>query len=190
MLGIDHPYAVESDDKPSLLPEHAIAVRLHSIGGWGMITTGKNLGEIIGAVGEDLIQEHTEVDDFGRPKEVLHVSANPRYGSEKKGAPTAYFLVVAPQRVRVNCDLRHVDVVLCCDPKAFTHTNPLAGLNEGGMFVWESEEEPETVCQRIPPRFRQEIVDKKIRIYTLPGFRIARVASALRRSGSPRNWPP
>ncbi|MEE9532992.1 MAG: 2-oxoacid:acceptor oxidoreductase family protein, partial [Acidimicrobiia bacterium] len=177
VLGIDHPYAVESDDKPSLLPEHAIAVRLHSIGGWGMITTGKNLGEIIGAVGEDLIHEHTEVDDFGRPKEVLHVSANPRYGSEKKGAPTAYFLVVAPQRVRVNCDLRHVDVVLCCDPKAFTHTNPLAGLNEGGMFVWESEEEPETVWQRIPLRFRQEIVDKKIRIYTLPGFRIAREAT-------------
>lgn len=176
-LGIDHPYAVEADRKPSLLPEAAIAVRLHSIGGWGMITTGKNLGEIIGSVGEDLIAQHDEVDDFGRPKEVLHVSANPRYGSEKKGAPTAYFLVVAPQRVRVNCDLRHVDVVLCCDPKAFTHTNPLEGLNEGGTFVWESEEDPETVWQRIPARYRQEIVDKKIRIYTLPGFRIAREAT-------------
>ncbi|MFQ5555457.1 MAG: 2-oxoacid:acceptor oxidoreductase family protein, partial [Acidimicrobiia bacterium] len=173
-LGIDHPYSVVSERTPSLLPDHAIAVRLHSIGGWGMITTGKNLGEIIGAIGDDLIEEHHEVDEFGRPKEVLHVSANPRYGSEKKGAPTAYFLVVAPQRVRVNCDLHHVDVVLCCDPKAFTHTNPLVGLNEGGTFVWESEEDPETVWQRIPARYRQEIIDKKIRIYTLPGFRIAR----------------
>ena len=177
VLGIDHPYAVEADRHPSLLPENAIAVRLHSIGGWGMITTGKNLGEIIGAIGDDLIQEDHEVDEFGRPKEVLHVSANPRYGSEKKGAPTAYFLVVAPQRVRVNCDLHDVDVVLCCDPKAFTHTNPLAGLNDGGTFVWESEEDPETVWQRIPPRYRQEIVDRKIRIYTLPGFRIAREAT-------------
>ncbi len=177
VLGIDHPYAVEADRTPSLLPENAIAVRLHSIGGWGMITTGKNLSEIVGAVGDDLIQAHEELDDFGRPKEVLHISANPRYGSEKKGAPTAYFLVVAPQRVRVNCDLHHVDVVLCCDPKAFTHTNPLDGLNEGGTFVWESEEDPETVWQRIPPEFRQEIIDKKIRIYTLPGFRIAREAT-------------
>jgi pyruvate-ferredoxin/flavodoxin oxidoreductase len=176
-LGIDHPYAVESDRTPSLLPEAAIAVRLHSIGGWGMITTGKNLGEIIGAVGDDLIAEHHEVDELGRPKEVLHVSANPRYGSEKKGAPTAYFLVVAPRRVRVNCDLHHVDVVLCCDPKAFTHTNPLAGLNEGGIFVWESEEDPEMVWQRIPHRYRREIYDKKITIYTLPGFRIAREAT-------------
>ncbi len=57
--------------------------------------------------------------------------ANPKYGSEKKGAPTEYFLVVAPERIRVNCDLRHVTVVLCCDPKAFTHTNPLDGMDEG-----------------------------------------------------------
>ena len=51
-LGIDHPYAVISKDCPSLLPEGAIAVRFHSIGGWGMITTGKNLGEIVGEFGD------------------------------------------------------------------------------------------------------------------------------------------
>ncbi len=55
-LGIDHPYAVISKETPSLLPEGAIAVRFHSIGGWGMITTGKNLGEIIGEFGDLLSQ--------------------------------------------------------------------------------------------------------------------------------------
>ena len=34
-----------------VLPNKAIAVRFHSIGGWGMITTGKNLGMIIGDFG-------------------------------------------------------------------------------------------------------------------------------------------
>ncbi len=176
-LGIDHPYAVGADRTPSLLPEGAIAVRFHSIGGWGMITTGKNLSEVIGAVGEDLIEHQTETDEFGRPKEIIHVSANPKYGSEKKGAPTSYFLVAAPERIRVNCDLHHVDVVLCPDPKIFTHTNPLEGMNPGGTFVWESEEDPETVWQRIPREHRQEIIDKGIRIFTLPGFRIAREAT-------------
>ena len=52
VLGVDHPYAVISKDTPSLLPESAIAVRFHSIGGWGMITTGKNLGSIIGDFGQ------------------------------------------------------------------------------------------------------------------------------------------
>src|ERR1051325_9474076 len=39
VLGVDHPYAVISKDTPSLLPDKAIAVRFHSIGGWGMINT-------------------------------------------------------------------------------------------------------------------------------------------------------
>ncbi|MCP3915421.1 MAG: hypothetical protein GY711_07690 [bacterium] len=73
----------------------------------------KNLGEVIGAIGDDLSHKAGEPDEFGRLKEVLHISANPKYGSEKKGAPTAYFLTVAPERIRVNCDLRHVNVVLC-----------------------------------------------------------------------------
>src|SRR5438045_7045587 len=54
VLGVDHPYAVISKDTPSLLPEKAIAVRFHSIGGWGMSSTGKNLGSIIGEF-EDLL---------------------------------------------------------------------------------------------------------------------------------------
>ncbi len=176
-VGIDHPYSVISEDTPSLLPEGAIAVRLHSIGGWGMITTGKNLGAIIGEFGDDLAQRSGELDDCGRPVEVLHVSANPKYGSEKKGAPTAYFLVVASERIRVNCDLQHVSVVLCCDPKAFTHTNPLVGLANGGAFVWESDEEPAGAWERIPRHLRQEIIDRDIQLYVLPGFDIARAAT-------------
>ncbi len=170
-LGINHPYGVESQDKPSLLPEGAIAVRFHSIGGWGMITTGKNLGEILGELGQ-YIARRDHPDDLNA--EALHINANPKYGSEKKGAPTNYFLVAAPQRIRVNCDLRHVSVELCCDPKVFTHTNPLVGLQPGGAFVWESsEDDPKDVWQRIPRRYRQEIIDKDIRIYALNGFKIA-----------------
>jgi len=179
-LGIEHPYEVKSDDAPSLLPKGAIAVRLHSIGGWGMITTGKNLGAIIGELGDELAARKGAVDEQGRPREVLHVSANPKYGSEKKGSPTSYFLVTSPERVRVNCDLRHVDVVLCCDPKAFTHMDPLDGIAEGGTLVLESSEDPEAVWTRIPPAQREEIIAKKIRIFTLPGFEIARNATTRR----------
>jgi hypothetical protein len=150
VLGIDHPYAVVGDEKPSLLPEGAVAVRFHSIGGWGAITTGKNLGAIIGDLNDLLYERDGLVDDFGNPKEVIHVSANPKYGSEKKGSPTSYFMVAAKDRIRVNCDLRHVTVVLCCDPKAFTHCNPLDGMAPGGALVWESDEEGEQAWERLP----------------------------------------
>ena len=178
-LGIDHPYAVNGEDTPSLLPKGAIATRFHSIGGWGAITTGKNLGEIFGQLSDYIAQRDNRVDaETGAIEEVLHVSANPKYGSEKKGAPTNYFLVVAPERIRVNCDLRHVNVVLCCDPKAFTHTNPLQGLTENGVMVWESSETDDAkVWERIPKKYRQEIIDKKIKIHVLNGFKIAAEAT-------------
>jgi pyruvate-ferredoxin/flavodoxin oxidoreductase len=177
VLGVDHPYEVKSADAPSLLPEHAIAVRFHSVGGWGAITTGKNLGAIIGDFNDFLYERDKILDEFGNPKEIIHVSANPKYGSEKKGAPTAYFMVAAPERIRMNCDLRHVTVVLCCDPKAFTHTNPLDGMAEGGCLVWESEEEGEQAWERLPMWARAKIIEKNIRVFTLPGFQIARRAT-------------
>ena len=177
VLGVDHPYEVKSNDTPSLLPDKAIAVRFHSVGGWGAITTGKNLGAIIGDLNDLLYERDKVVDDFGNPKEIIHVSANPKYGSEKKGAPTSYFMIAAPERIRVNCDLRHVNVVLCCDPKAFTHTNPLDGMAEGGSLVWESEEEGEQAWERLPLWARKQIIDKHIRVFTLPGFQIARNAT-------------
>jgi len=177
VLGIDHPYAVVGDEMPSLLPEGAVAVRFHSIGGWGAITTGKNLGAILGDLNDLIFERDGVKDEFGNPKEVIHVSANPKYGSEKKGAPTSYFMVAAKDRIRVNCDLRHVTVVLCCDPKAFTHTNPLDGMQEGGSLVWESDEEGERAWEQLPLWARKQIIDKKIRVFTLPGFSIAKKAT-------------
>ncbi|RLD24886.1 MAG: oxidoreductase, partial [Bacteroidetes bacterium] len=177
-LGIDHPYNVTSDVDTSGLPKRSIAVRFHSIGGWGMITTGKNLGMILGEFSNYIAERDGLKEEDGSPKEVIHISANPKYGSEKKGAPTNYFMVAAPERIRVNCDLHHVNVVLCPDPKIFLHTNPLQGLREGGSFIWESsEKDPAVVWERIPVKYRQEVIDKKINIYTLPGFDIAKSAT-------------
>ena len=177
VLGVDHPYAVISKDTPSLLPEGAIAVRFHSIGGWGMITTGKNLGSIIGDFGTFISEQNPSYDPDGFLVEKLFVMANPKYGSEKKGAPTNYYLTVAPSQIKVNCELNHVDVVLCCDPKAFTHTNPLEGLKKGGCLVWESGESPDVAWERVPTKYRQWIQDNNIRIFILPGFEIARKAT-------------
>ncbi len=177
VLGIDHPYAVIGDETPSLLPEGAVAVRFHSIGGWGAITTGKNLGAILGDLNDLIFERDGQRDELGNPKEVIHVSANPKYGSEKKGAPTSYFMVAAKDRIRVNCDLRHVTVVLCCDPKAFTHCNPLDGMAEGGSFVWESDQEGEKAWEQLPLWARKQIIDNHIRVFTLPGFAIARKAT-------------
>ena len=47
----------------------------------------------------------------------------------------------------------------------------------GGSLVWESEETGEQAWERLPQWARKQIVDNKIRVFTLPGFKIARNAT-------------
>jgi pyruvate-ferredoxin/flavodoxin oxidoreductase len=150
--------AVRGSENPNLMPKDSITVRFHSVGGWGAITTGKNLAM-------------TLFDLLG-----YHIKANPKYGSEKKGQPTTYYLSAAPEPIRVNADYIYVDVVLSPDPNVFNHSNPLAGLKKGGVFILQSSyDTPEQVWeQQIPARFQNIIVDNEIRVFCLDAFRIAR----------------
>jgi pyruvate-ferredoxin/flavodoxin oxidoreductase len=149
--------ALRGSENTDLLPDGAITVRMHSVGGWGAVTTGKNLAmtlyELLG----------------------FDIRANPKYGSEKKGQPTTYFLSAAPEPIRLNCEYNFVDVVMSPDPNVFTHSNPLFGLKRGGVFIIQSElETPDAVWARIPLAGQRFIVDNDIRLYYVDGFRIAR----------------
>lgn len=147
--------ALRGSENPSLLPKGAIAVRMHSVGGWGAITTGKNLAmTLFELLGWD-------------------IKANPKYGSEKKGQPTTYYLSAAPTPIRVNCEYTEVDVVLSPDPYVFNHSNPLAGLKKGGIFIIQSNLGEETWAS-FPLWAQKYIADNDIRVFCLDAFRIAR----------------
>jgi len=149
--------AVRGSENPNLMPPGSITVRFHSVGGWGAITTGKNLAMTL----FDLL-------DF-------HIKANPKYGSEKKGQPTTYYLSAAPEPIRINCDYFYVDVVLSPDPNVFQHTNALAGLKEGGVLVIQSDQtSAEAFWTDIPDRYRKLIVEENISVHFLDAFKIAR----------------
>jgi pyruvate-ferredoxin/flavodoxin oxidoreductase len=147
--------ALEPREDLDLRPEGAIAIRIHSVGGWGAITTGKNL-------------VLTAFELAG-----LHVKANPKYGSEKKGQPTTFYATLSPEPVRLNAELRHVDVVLSPDPNVFRHSNPLYGLAENGVFVIQSDQPPEEVWRALPPTARRAVRERGLRVYALDGFSIA-----------------
>ena len=149
--------ALRGTENPSLMPEGAITARLHSVGGWGAMTTGKNLAMTL----FDLL-------DF-------HIKANPKYGSEKKGQPTTYYLAAAPEPIRVSSELKEVEVVLSPDPNVFDHSNPLAGLARGGTFVIQSNlDSPEEVWATFPSAAQRYIVENEIRVFYLDAFQIAR----------------
>ena len=140
----------------NLLPKGSTAVRIHSVGGWGAITMGKNLAM-------------TAFELFG-----LHIKANPKYGSEKKGQPTTFYAVLAKEPVRLNCELKNVDVVLSPDPNVFRNSDPLAGLAEGGVFVMQSDLPPAEFWASLPARARAILRQRNVRVFVLDAFAIAR----------------
>lgn len=153
--------AIHGSENPNLLPKGGIAVRMHSVGGWGAVTTGKNLAmTLFELLGWD-------------------IKANPKYGSEKKGQPTTYYLSAAPEPIRVNCEYTHVDVVLSPDPNVFGHTNAISGLDKGGVFIIQSNlPDAETLWASFPVHAQKSIVDQGIRVFYLDAFSIAREESS------------
>jgi pyruvate-ferredoxin/flavodoxin oxidoreductase len=149
--------ALRGSENPNLMPANAIAVRMHSVGGWGAVTTGKNLAmTLFELLGWD-------------------IKANPKYGSEKKGQPTTYYLSAAPEPIRVNCEYNLVDVVLSPDPNVFGHTNAVAGLAKGGVFIIQSNlESAEAVWATFPLHAQKLIIDNGLKVYYLDAFKIAR----------------
>ncbi len=149
--------SVKGSENPNLMPKDAITVRFHSVGGWGAITTGKNLAM-------------TLFDLLG-----YDIKANPKYGSEKKGQPTTYYLAAAPEPIRMNCEFFFVDVVLSPDPNVFKHTNALAGLKKEGCFIIQSDRaKPDEVWADIPRQYRKLIIDNNVHVFYIDGFKIAR----------------
>ncbi len=139
------------------MPKGAITVRMHSVGGWGAITTGKNLAV-------------TLFDLLG-----YDIKANPKYGSEKKGQPTTYYLSAAPEPIRVNSEYVYVDLVMSPDPNVFGHSNPLSGLKKGGVFIIQSSlDSPQAVWETFPLAAQKFIADNDVHVFYLDGFKIAR----------------
>jgi pyruvate-ferredoxin/flavodoxin oxidoreductase len=146
---------LESAGNLDLMPAGSISLRIHSIGGWGAITMGKNIAL-------------TAFELAG-----LNVKANPKYGSEKKGQPTTFYATLAHEPIRINAELKHVNIVLSPDANVFRHSNPLAGMADGGVFVIQSDQTPEALWASLPATARRAIRQKGISVYALNGFGIA-----------------
>jgi pyruvate-ferredoxin/flavodoxin oxidoreductase len=147
--------ALEPAKSVSLLPKGSIALRIHSVGGWGAITMGKNVAL-------------TAAEMLG-----MYVKANPKYGSDKKGQPTTFYAVVAPEPIRTNCELKDVDVALVPDPNVFLHSDPLAGLADKGLFIIQSDRPAAELWQALPAPAQRTIRQHGIRLFTLDAFAIA-----------------
>ena len=156
VLGVHHPDALEPAPI-ELRPAGAYSLRGHSIGGFGSVTTNKLIATVV-------------ADLFDR-----YVQAYPRYGSEKKGLPTTYYLTIATEPIRQHAELQQVEFVPIHDASAFLHGQPLSGLVDGGTLFMQT---PLTVADEIwgsiPAAARAEILERGIRVAALDTATLAR----------------
>lgn len=156
-LGIDHPLALKVKEDPDLRPSGGFSMRGHSVGGFGSVTTNKIIATIAGNV-------------FGKD-----VQAYPKYGSEKKGLPTTYYLTIADSHINMHCELEHVNLLCINDPTAILSPLTLKGLLPGGaVFMQSPYTDPMDVWKRVPEENKRYIREKKARVYYCDMVKIAR----------------
>ncbi|HEX3265084.1 MAG TPA: 2-oxoacid:acceptor oxidoreductase family protein, partial [Candidatus Limnocylindrales bacterium] len=156
VLGIRHPLALIA--RPvAVRPPGAYSLRGHSIGGFGSVTTNKLVATLVGELFDKRVQ------------------AYPRYGSEKKGLPTTYYLTIADGPIRTHAELDQVDFVPLHDVSAFDLGDPLAGLVDGGdLFIQSPLPTAEAIWASIPARARAELLARRIRVTALDTAALAR----------------
>src|SRR2546425_967295 len=132
-VGIDHPLALKRAEDPDLRPKGGFSMRGHSVGGFDSVTTNKVIATIAG-------------DVFGKD-----VQAYPKYGSEKKGLPTTYYLTIADSHIYMHCELEHVDLLCINDPTAILSPLTMHGLQQGGaIFMQSPYSDPKDVWKHVP----------------------------------------
>ncbi len=160
-VGIKHETSLEVPHDPDVRDPGSFSMRGHSVGGYGSVTTNKVIATIAGEV-------------FG-----MDVQAYPKYGSEKKGLPTTYYLTIARQHIRVHSELEHVELVALNDVNAFNLENPLAGLSENGkVFVQSQHTDPAQIWESVPAWARQAMNERSARLFALDTVNIAKEVSS------------
>jgi len=161
-LGIKHETALTVTNDPDVRTPGSFSMRGHSVGGYGSVTTNKVIATIAGEV-------------FG-----MDVQAYPKYGSEKKGLPTTYYLTIAKDHIRVHSELEHVEFIPLNDVNAFNLENPLAGLADNGMvFVQSPKTQTSEIWAAIPAWARRNLIQKNARVFALDTVKIAKEVSSL-----------
>jgi pyruvate-ferredoxin/flavodoxin oxidoreductase len=156
VVGIRHPLALERRHDPDLRPAGAFSMRGHSIGGFGSVTTNKVIASVV-------------ADLFGK-----QVQAYSKYGSEKRGLPTSYFLSVADEHLRLHCEAHNVNLVAVHDLKAFEQGDPWQGLQPGGFVFLNTAKPSGEIWASLPAAVRERAQRDRLRLFALDTLALAR----------------
>ncbi|MFP5507160.1 MAG: pyruvate:ferredoxin (flavodoxin) oxidoreductase, partial [Gammaproteobacteria bacterium] len=141
---------------------HAGAVQalFYGLGSDGTVSANKNSIKIIG-----------ETTD-------LHAQGYFVYDSKKSGAVTVSHLRFGPRPIRSTYLIgdNEAQFVACHQPVFLHRYDMLDKAADGAVFLLNSPEPPDQVWDSLPRRMQQQMLDKRIRFYTIDAYRVAQDA--------------
>ncbi len=130
----------------------------YGLGSDGTVSANKNTIKIMG--------EETEL--FGQGYFV--------YDSKKAGAMTTSHLRFSPQAIHSSylIGTDEANFVACHQPVFLERIEMLENAAEGAVFLLNSPAAPDKVWDTLPRKMQQQIINKKLRFYTIDAYAVAR----------------
>jgi 2-oxoacid:acceptor oxidoreductase gamma subunit (pyruvate/2-ketoisovalerate family) len=94
-----------------------------------------------------------------------YIQSFPEFGPERMGAPVTAFTRISTQPIRLHCAVYEPDVVAVLDPTLLKTVPASSGLNENGIIIVNSADEPAKV--------KEVLKLEKGKVWTIPATEIA-----------------
>jgi 2-oxoacid:acceptor oxidoreductase gamma subunit (pyruvate/2-ketoisovalerate family) len=89
-----------------------------------------------------------------------YIQSFPEFGPERMGAPVTAFTRISTKPIRIHCAVYEPDVVVVLDPTLLKAVPVTSGINENGIIIINSTDEPDKV--------RETLKTKKGQLWTMP----------------------
>jgi 2-oxoacid:acceptor oxidoreductase gamma subunit (pyruvate/2-ketoisovalerate family) len=94
-----------------------------------------------------------------------YIQSFPEFGPERMGAPVTAFTRISTKPIRIHCAVYEPDIVVVLDPTLLKTVPVISGVNENGVIIINSAEEPGEV--------RKTLKTEKGTLWTIPATQIA-----------------
>jgi pyruvate-ferredoxin/flavodoxin oxidoreductase len=148
-LAVDERFDIEPDD--------VVRAVFYGLGADGTVGANKNSIKIIG---EETSQ---------------HAQGYFVYDSKKSGAMTISHLRFGPRPIRSTYLIRRAQFVACHQFTFLDHYDVLDCAAPGGVFLLNAPFEANMVWDQLPREVQQQIIDRKLRFFTIDAARVAQL---------------
>jgi pyruvate-ferredoxin/flavodoxin oxidoreductase len=150
--------SLDADPDFDIEPNDVVRAVFFGLGSDGTVGANKNSIKIIGE----------ETDFFAQGYFV--------YDSKKSGAITISHLRFGPRPIRSSYLVKSANFVGCHQPQFLEKYDVLSYAAPGAVFLLNSPHKPDAVWNTLPHEAQHEILEKKLKLYVIDAYKVAREA--------------